>query len=82
MKKLRKDVLEYLKNDEKLLQFVRKNPTWYRKLTRSPIDKQALDLASKEFYQQTIPHKIEKINYSLELASMMFQMYQAMQQGD
>jgi len=79
---MRKDLYEHLEQRQKLRQFVRENPNWYRKLSRNPTNRQALELASKTYYKQTIPHKVQKFSNSVEFATMMIQMYKAMQQGD
>lgn len=79
---MRNDVTQYLKTDKKIQQFIRENPRWYRNLTRNPRDLQSLQLSSQNYFQQTIPHKVEKFSNTLGLASMMLQMYQSMREGD
>jgi hypothetical protein len=79
---MRKDTLDYLESKEKLKQFVRENPNWYRKLTRNPQDIKSVELAAKNYFKQTIPYKVEKISDSIQFASMMMEMYKAMNKGD
>jgi hypothetical protein len=79
---MRQDILEFLESKKNLRQFIRENPIWYRRLTRNPTDKHSIELAAKDFYKQTIPHKVEKFSNSLEFASMMMQMYRTMGSGD
>jgi hypothetical protein len=43
---------------------------------------QSFELAALHYYQQTIPHKVEKITSSLEMASLMLHMFQSMRQSD
>jgi len=79
---MRKDTLEYLESKGKLKQFVRENPHWYRKLTRNPKDLNTVELATKNYFKQSIPFKVEKISDSIQFASMMMEMYKAMNKGD
>jgi len=79
---MRKDLYEHLEKQQKLQQFIRENPNWYRKITRNPTNIYELELASKTYFKQTIPHKVQKFSQSVEFATMMIQMYKAMQQGD
>ncbi|MEH7419269.1 YlbE-like family protein [Neobacillus drentensis] len=75
---MRKDVLDYLERQKDLKQFIREQPQWYRKLTRNPYDIQALEIASLHYYKKTIPHQVEKFSNSVQMASMMYHMFQAM----
>lgn len=61
---------------------MRQNPIWYRKLTRNPTDFSSLEHEAKVYFKQTVPHKVQKLNQSLEMASFMLQMYQGMRQSD
>ena len=75
---MRKDVLNYLERQKDLKQFIREQPQWYRKLTRNPYDLQALEVASLHYYKKTIPDQVEKFSNSVQMASMMYNMFQAM----
>jgi hypothetical protein len=55
---------------------------WYRKLTRNPHALNDFELASLNYYKQTIPHKVEKFYNSVEMANMMLAMFQATRSGD
>ncbi|MBE4908851.1 YlbE-like family protein [Bacillus luteolus] len=79
---MRKDVVQLIQEDKKILQFIRANPRWYRNLTRNPTDIESLKLSSMYYYKQTIPDKVEKFSNTLGLASMMLHMYQSMKEGD
>lgn len=76
---MRKDVNEYLENQKDLRKFIREQPLWYRKLSRNPYDLQAMEVASLHHYKRTIPHQVEKFSNSVQMASMMFHMFQSMQ---
>jgi hypothetical protein len=75
---MRKEVLEYLEGQKDLKQFVREQPLWYRKLARNPNDLQSLQIESLHYYKKTIPDHVEKFSNSVQMAQMMFQMFQAM----
>ncbi|MED1469655.1 MULTISPECIES: YlbE-like family protein [Bacillus] len=75
---MRKDVLEYLGGQKELKQFIREQPLWYRKLSRNPYDIQSLEIASLHYYKKTIPHQVEKFSNSVQMASMMLNMFQSM----
>lgn len=79
---MRKDVLEYLERQKELKQFVREQPIWYRKLSRNPYDLQSLEIDSLHYHKKTIPHQVEKFSNSVQMASMMFNMFQAMKSQD
>jgi hypothetical protein len=79
---MRKEVRQYIKSKQILEKFIHEQPLWYRKLTRNPSDLESFELAALQHYQQTIPYKIEKISSSLEMASLMFHMFQSMRQTD
>lgn len=76
---MRKEVIEYLDGQIDLKRFVREQPLWYRKLSRNPYDLQSLEVASMHYYKRTIPHQVEKFSNSVQMASMMFHMFQTMQ---
>ncbi|NRD78757.1 hypothetical protein HPT25_15450 [Bacillus sp. BRMEA1] len=75
---MRKEILEYMERQRDLKQFVREQPQWYRKLSRNPFDLQALEIASLHYYKKTIPHQVEKFSNGVQMASMMYSMFQAM----
>ncbi|MGG3466546.1 YlbE-like family protein [Neobacillus pocheonensis] len=75
---MRREVLEYLGNQKDLKQFVREQPQWYRKLSRNPYELQSLEVASLHYYKKTIPDQVEKFSNSVQMASMMYHMFQAM----
>ncbi|MEH7107986.1 MULTISPECIES: YlbE-like family protein [Bacillaceae] len=75
---MRSEVLEYIKRQKDLSQFVREQPLWYRKLSRNPYDLQAFEAASLQFYKKTIPDQVDKFTNGVQMASMMYSMFQAM----
>ncbi|OLS41984.1 YlbE-like family protein [Bacillus sp. MRMR6] len=77
---MRKDVLDYLNRQTELKKFIREQPIWYRKLSRNPYDLQKLEIESLHYYKKTIPHQIEKFSNNVQMASMMFYMFQSMKE--
>ncbi|WP_066066436.1 YlbE-like family protein [Neobacillus soli] len=75
---MRRDVLEYIERQKDLKQFLRDQPIWYRKLSRNPYDLQSLEIESLRYYKKTIPDKVDKFTNSVQMASMMYQMFQTM----
>lgn len=75
---MRKEVLDYLDGRGELKQFLREQPQWYRKLSRNPFDLEAFEIASLHYYKRTIPHQVEKFSNGVQMASMMFHMFQSM----
>ncbi|MEH7122985.1 YlbE-like family protein [Bacillus sp. JJ1532] len=75
---MRKEVMEHVSQNKDLQRFLREQPLWYRRLSRNPNDIQALEIAALHYYQRTIPHQVEKFTNSVQMASMMMSMFQAM----
>jgi hypothetical protein len=75
---MRRDVLEYLEGQKGLKQFIRQQPIWYRKLSRNPYDLQSLEIESLRYNKKTIPDQVNKFSNSVQMASMMYQMFQTM----
>ncbi|MFE8703662.1 YlbE-like family protein [Cytobacillus sp. FJAT-54145] len=75
---MRKDVLEYIEQRPQLKQYIREQPIWYRRLSRSPNEIQTFEITSMHYYKKTIPHQVEKFSNGVQMASMMMSMFQAM----
>ncbi|MFJ5713432.1 YlbE-like family protein [Neobacillus sp. NPDC093127] len=75
---MRREVLEYIGQQKDLKQFLREQPHWYRKLSRNPYDIQSLEVASLHYYKKTIPDQVEKFSSGVQMANMMYQMFQVM----
>ncbi|MCM3214865.1 YlbE-like family protein [Niallia taxi] len=75
---MRKNVKEYIEQNRELQQFIREQPLWYRQLCRNPSELQSFEIASMHYYKKTIPHRVEKFSNGVQMASMMFSMFQAM----
>ncbi|MDF2858773.1 MAG: hypothetical protein K0Q87_4624 [Neobacillus sp.] len=75
---MRRELFEFLNDKKELKKFVREQPLWYRKLSRNPYDLQSLEIESLHYYKKTIPHQVEKFSNNVQMASMMFYMFQSM----
>ncbi|MBS4211969.1 MULTISPECIES: YlbE-like family protein [Neobacillus] len=75
---MRKEILEYVEGQKDLKRFIREQPLWYRKLSRNPYDIQSLEIAALHHYKKTIPDQVEKFTNGVQMASMMYSMFQAM----
>ncbi|MEC1260742.1 YlbE-like family protein [Bacillus swezeyi] len=79
---MRKEVQEYVFANEERRRFIREQPLWYRKLSRSPNDLQAFELDMMNFYEKTIPHRVNQFSNGIQMAQMMIQMFHAMRTQD
>ena len=75
---MRIDVHTYLQKNRELIEFLREQPIWYRKLSRDPSQIENLEIAALHYYQKTIPHQIEKFSNGVQMASMMVSMFKIM----
>lgn len=70
--------MEYIYSKKELKQFLRRQPMWYRKLSRHPEEIEKFEIASLHFFEKTIPQRVEKINNNIQMASMMMNMLQGL----
>ncbi|GAC91265.1 hypothetical protein KN10_1701 [Anoxybacillus flavithermus NBRC 109594] len=75
---MRKDVYEYIVAKPKLHQFLREQPIWYRRLARRPMDIKEMEKQMRHYYKQTLPHKVEQVVQTIEMANMMMAMMKLM----
>lgn len=74
---MRKEVIQYIRTKKMLQSFIREEPRWYRLLSRYPHQLPSFEIAALHYYGQTIPHKVERIANSLQMASLMLHLFQA-----
>lgn len=79
---MRKQLVDFISQDNELKQFLRKQPIWFRRLSRNPYEIRSFQYAAKFYYQKTFPQRVEKISNSIELATIMLQMFHAMKNYD
>ncbi|MBT2756136.1 YlbE-like family protein [Mesobacillus foraminis] len=75
---MRKDVLDLIQKRKDLLEFIRVQPHWYRKLSRDPGEITKLEIAALHYYEKTIPHQVQKFSNGIQMASMMLHMFSTM----
>lgn len=72
---MRHEVYQYISSQPDLKNYLRINPIWYRKLSRNPYDIQTLETEANHFYGRTFPQRMDKLQNSIQLASMLIQMF-------
>ncbi|MBW7650161.1 YlbE-like family protein [Anoxybacillus sp. ST4] len=75
---MRKDVYEYIVVKPKLHQFLREHPSWYRRLARRPMDIKEMEKEARQYYKQTMSHKVQNVVQTIEMAKMMMAMMKLM----
>jgi YlbE-like protein len=75
---MRQDIYELIEIDADLLKFLRSQPMWYRKLMRNPHQLELFETEAAYFLEKSIPHRVSKLSDSVQFASMMLNMFQAM----
>jgi hypothetical protein len=78
---MRLEIFEYLQERKDLQEFIRQQPIWYRKLSKNPHTLQEFEIASLHYFRKTIPDHVEKFSNSVQMASMMMHMFQAMNEN-
>ncbi len=75
---MRREIQSYLQSRPDLTMFVRENPIWYRKLSRSPEKVFEIEQEAKVFYGRTFPQRIDRLNERIQLANMLLGMMNVM----
>jgi hypothetical protein len=79
---MRTNVLHYIKSRPELIQFVRQNPIWYRKLSRNPELIDTIEKEAKYFYGKTFSQKVNKFQQNIQMASFLLGFLQQMGQQE
>jgi hypothetical protein len=79
---MRKEIQEHIRAKKERQTFIREQPHWFRKLSRNPNDLESLEIEMMNYYQKTIPHKVQQFSNSVQMAQMMIAMFQTMRQKD
>lgn len=79
---MRKEIQEHIRANKERQAFIREQPHWFRKLSRNPNDLESLEIEMMNYYQKTIPHKVQQFSNSVQMAQMMIAMFQTMRQKD
>ena len=70
---MNRDILNQLNKRADLIEFLRKNPIWYRHLTRDPQRFNEFEKAAKVFFGKTIPQRISKFDQDIQMFRLMMQ---------
>ncbi len=68
---MREEVQDFLASRQDLVYFLRNQPVWYRRLSRDPYALKEFEEASKGFYGQTFPQKVDRFQNQLNMVNMM-----------
>ncbi len=66
--------MEKINHNKEWLAYLRKEPIWYRLLSRNPYDFDKFERASLHYYKKTFPHQVERVNDGVLLASALLSM--------
>ncbi|MFC4387293.1 YlbE-like family protein [Gracilibacillus marinus] len=68
------EIYYYLERRNDLWHFIRKNPEWYRQLSRNDESIAELQKESKQYYGKTLPQRLEKTQQNIQLIRMIMSM--------
>lgn len=77
---MRADLYAYIKGKKELLQYIRFEPIWYKKLSRNPGSIKEFEKSALKFYKKTFPDRMDKLSNGVQFTSMMLSMIQSMNQ--
>ncbi|WP_456271653.1 YlbE-like family protein [Bacillus sp. AK031] len=78
---MRKEVVDYIHSKQDLKNFIRVQPAWYRILAKNPHHLDKFEAASINHHEKTVHHQVQKFSNGVNMASMMMQMFQAMNES-
>lgn len=79
---MRQEITQMIYDHPDYHRFIQENPQWYRRLTRNPTDIDAFDRSVKLYFKKTIPDQVGKWTQNVQVASMMWDLFQMMQASD
>ncbi|KAB7707946.1 hypothetical protein F9802_04320 [Bacillus aerolatus] len=74
---MRQEIMEMIKQNKEWHDYLRKEPSWYRLLSRHPYQIESFERASLQFHKKTFPDRVERLNNGLQMASALFYMMNA-----
>ncbi|GLY10601.1 YlbE-like family protein [Bacillus badius] len=74
---MRQELMEKIRSNKEWHDYLRREPSWYRLLSRDPYQIEAFERASLQFYKKTFPDRISRLNDSLQMASALMYMMQS-----
>lgn len=77
---MRQNIYQYIEENEDIRQYLRIQPIWYKRLMRNPHHLEQLETEATYFFKKSIPHRVSKLSEGVQVANMMLQMFQAVNQ--
>ncbi len=74
---MRQNIYKFIEENDDLRQYLRIQPIWYRRLMRNPHHIEQLETEATYFFKKSIPDRVSKFTDSVQVASMMLNMFQA-----
>ncbi|KYD14341.1 MAG: hypothetical protein C6P37_05465 [Caldibacillus debilis] len=72
---MRQTLMSIIRSDERLHLFIRRNPSWYRRLSRDPLEFENFKREAGRFSRMSWPEKIFQFSNGLQMAQMMFALF-------
>lgn len=74
---MRQEIMERIMQKQEWLHYLRNEPIWYRLLSRNPDHFGQFERASLHFHKKTLPHHVERVSDSIQLATTLFSLMNA-----
>ncbi|KAB8138633.1 hypothetical protein F9U64_03180 [Gracilibacillus oryzae] len=68
------EIYYFLEKRQDLWNFIRKNPEWYRNLSRDASRISEMEQLAKQYYGRTVPQRLEKAQHNIQLVRMLIDM--------
>lgn len=74
---MRQDIMRYIEKDAEMLRYIRMRPHWYRKLGRNPNELENFQLECKQFFNKTIPDRVNQLSTGVQMAQIMMSLFKS-----
>lgn len=74
---MRQDLMRYIERDRELHEYLRIRPIWYRKLGRKPNLLSEFELECKQFFNKTIPDRVNQLSTGIQMAQIMMSLFKS-----
>ncbi|GAF22238.1 MULTISPECIES: YlbE-like family protein [Shouchella] len=71
---MRADIRAKMMQDQKIREFMRYHPEWYRHLSRNPERLAEMEKESNYFYGKTFPQRVERMQNNVSMMVMLMEM--------
>ena len=72
------EMYKHIRANKQMLNFLRRNPIWYRRLSHHDHSFEQFEKEVRIFYGQTVPQRIEKVKNQLTMIDMIISLSKAM----